>query len=129
LIDWQDGLEGWDFGCRERAEDDLRSGARDPFRSRTSRLDTQGARQLSSVIASQPSNLLDNLGGMSDGPGQLVNIDNTALSTLFGNTTLGGLSGALWQICWHWRGRCSKPARYGGAYNPRRSPATNWWRH
>jgi hypothetical protein len=88
-----------------------------------------GARQLSSVIASQPSNLLDNLGGMSDGPGQLVNIDNTALSTLFGNTTLGGLSGALWQICWHWRGRCSKPARYGGAYNPRRSPATNWWRH
>ena len=54
-----------------------------------------GARQLSSAIASQPSNLLDNLTGTSDGPGQLVNIGNAALTTLFGNTTLGALAGAL----------------------------------
>jgi hypothetical protein len=54
-----------------------------------------GARQLSAVIASQPSNLLENLAGTADGPGQLANIGNTALATLFGNTTLGALAGAL----------------------------------
>jgi hypothetical protein len=35
------------------------------------------------------------LTGTSDGPGQLVNIGNAALTTLFGNTTLGALAGAL----------------------------------
>jgi Bacterial protein of unknown function (DUF937)/PRC-barrel domain len=54
-----------------------------------------GARQLSAVIASQPSNLLENLAGTADGPGQLANIGNTALTTLFGDTTLGALAGAL----------------------------------
>jgi hypothetical protein len=54
-----------------------------------------GARQLSATIASQPSNLLENLAGMTDGPGELANIGNTALTTLFGNTTLGALAGAL----------------------------------
>src|SRR5215467_2948724 len=54
-----------------------------------------GARQLSAAIASQPSNLLENLAGMTDGPGELANIGNTALTSLFGNTTLGALAGAL----------------------------------
>src|SRR5215813_5536978 len=54
-----------------------------------------GARQLSAAIASQPSNLLENLAGMTDGPGQLANIGNTALTTLFGDTTLGALASAL----------------------------------
>jgi len=54
-----------------------------------------GARQLSAAIASQPSNLLENLAGMTDGPGELANIGDTALTSLFGNTTLGALAGAL----------------------------------
>jgi hypothetical protein len=54
-----------------------------------------GTRQLSAAIASQPSNLLENLAGMTDGPGHLTNIGNTALTSLFGNTTLGALAGAL----------------------------------
>ena len=54
-----------------------------------------GARQLSAAIASQPSNLLDNLAGMMGGAGQLANIGNTALTTLFGDTTLGALASAL----------------------------------
>jgi hypothetical protein len=54
-----------------------------------------GARQLSAAIASQPSNLLENLASMTDGPGELANIGNAALTTLFGNTTLGALAGAL----------------------------------
>ena len=54
-----------------------------------------GARQLSAVIAGQPSNLLENLAGMIAGPGQLANIGNAALTTLFGNTMLGTLASAL----------------------------------
>jgi len=54
-----------------------------------------GARQLSAVIAGQPSNLLENLAGMADGPAQLANVGNTALATLFGNTTLSALASAL----------------------------------
>src|SRR5262249_35934686 len=54
-----------------------------------------GARQLSAVIAGQPSNLLENLAGMIAGPGQLANIGNAGLTTLFGNTTLGTLASAL----------------------------------
>src|SRR5262245_61034053 len=54
-----------------------------------------GARQLTAAIASQPSNLLENLAGMIGKPGQLTNIGNTALTTLFGDTTLGALASAL----------------------------------
>src|SRR5262245_35034500 len=54
-----------------------------------------GARQLSAAIASQPSNLLENLAGTIAGPGQLANIGNAALTTSFGNTTLGTLASAL----------------------------------
>jgi hypothetical protein len=55
----------------------------------------EGARQLSAAIASQPSNLLENLTGMIRGSGQLANIGNTALTTLFGSSTLGTLASAL----------------------------------
>ena len=54
-----------------------------------------GVRQLSAAIANQPPNLLENLAGMSNGSGQLANIGNTALTTLFGSTTPGALAGAL----------------------------------
>ena len=54
-----------------------------------------GARQLTAAIASQPSNLLENLAGMIGKPGQLTNIGNTALTSLFGTTTLGALASAL----------------------------------
>src|SRR5215467_1934503 len=54
-----------------------------------------GTRQLAAEIASQPSNLLENLASKTGGPGQLTNIGNTALTSLFGNTTLGALAGAL----------------------------------
>jgi hypothetical protein len=40
-----------------------------------------------------------NLAGMSDGPGQLVNI-GTPLTTLFGKTTPGEPASALGQIWW-----------------------------
>src|SRR4029453_14167976 len=47
-----------------------------------------GARQLSVAIAGLPSNFLENLAGIIGGPGQLANIGNTALTKLFGSTTL-----------------------------------------
>jgi hypothetical protein len=57
----------------------------------------EGARQLADAIASQPSNLLDNLAGMIGGSaaGQLCNLGNSALMTLFGASTLGKLASAL----------------------------------
>jgi Bacterial protein of unknown function (DUF937)/PRC-barrel domain len=54
-----------------------------------------GTRQLSAAIASQPSNLLENVAGMIGKPGQLTNIGNAALTSLFGNTTLGTFASAL----------------------------------
>ena len=54
-----------------------------------------GARQLSAAIANQPANLLENLAGMLGGPGRLTNIGNTALTSLFGNTTPGTFASAL----------------------------------
>jgi hypothetical protein len=57
----------------------------------------EGARQLADAVASQPSNLLDNLAGMigGSGAGQLTNLGNSALMTLFGSSTLGKLASAL----------------------------------
>jgi uncharacterized protein DUF937/PRC-barrel domain protein len=57
----------------------------------------EGARQLADAIASQPSNLLDNLAGMIGGSaaGQLTNLGNSALMTLFGASTLGKLASTL----------------------------------
>src|SRR5262245_42544649 len=56
-----------------------------------------GARQLSGAIASQPSNMLENLAGMigGSGSGQLTNLGNTALMSLFGSSTFGTLAKAL----------------------------------
>ena len=54
-----------------------------------------GARQLSAAIANQPANLLENLAGMLGGPGRLTNIGNTALTSLFGNTTPGTFANVL----------------------------------
>jgi hypothetical protein len=54
-----------------------------------------GARQLENSIASLPANLLENLAGMIGGSGQLADIGNTALTTLFGSSTLGALESAL----------------------------------
>jgi Bacterial protein of unknown function (DUF937)/PRC-barrel domain len=54
-----------------------------------------GARQLSAAIAGLPSNFLENLAGIIGGPGQLANIDNTALTKLFGSTTLDTLANTL----------------------------------
>ena len=52
------------------------------------------ARQLSDAIASQPSNLLENLAGTIGASGQLANIGGTALTSLFGSGTLGTLTSA-----------------------------------
>src|SRR5262249_16492116 len=52
-----------------------------------------GGRQIADAIASQPSNLLEILA--SGGSGQLANIGNTALTTLFGSGTLGALARSL----------------------------------
>jgi len=54
-----------------------------------------GARQLENTIAALPSNLLENLAGMIGGSGQLADIGNTALTTLFGSSTLGALASVL----------------------------------
>jgi Bacterial protein of unknown function (DUF937)/PRC-barrel domain len=54
-----------------------------------------GGRQIADAIARQPSNLLENLAGMISGSGQLANIGNTALTTLFGSSTLGALASVL----------------------------------
>src|SRR5262245_59135879 len=54
-----------------------------------------GGRQIADAIARQPSNLLENLAGMIGGSGQLANIGNTALTTLFGSSTLGALASVL----------------------------------
>jgi hypothetical protein len=54
-----------------------------------------GARQLADAIASQPSNLLENLAGTDGSSGQLANIGKTALTALFGGSTLATLASAL----------------------------------
>ena len=55
----------------------------------------EGARQLSDTIVKQPSNMLDNLAGMIGDSGQLANIGKSALTGLFGSTTLSALTNAL----------------------------------
>jgi len=55
----------------------------------------EGARRVAAAIAGLPSNFLDDLAGMSDGPGQFANIGNTALTKLFGSTTLHTLASTL----------------------------------
>ena len=50
-----------------------------------------GTRQLSAAIAGLPSNFLEDLAA----PDQLANIGNTALTKLFGGTTLDGLASTL----------------------------------
>ena len=54
-----------------------------------------GARRLADAIAGQPSNLLNDLTGTIGGSGQLANIGKSALTTLFGSSTLGTLANAL----------------------------------
>jgi hypothetical protein len=51
----------------------------------------EGARQLSAAIAGLPSNFLEDLAG----PNQLANIGNSALTKVFGGTTLDGLASTL----------------------------------
>jgi sporulation protein YlmC with PRC-barrel domain len=55
----------------------------------------EGARQLSAAIAGLPSNLLEDLSGMTGGVGQLASIGNTALVKLFSSTTLDTLASTL----------------------------------
>src|SRR5262245_61763726 len=54
-----------------------------------------GARRVSDAIAGLPSSFLENLAGMIGGPGPLANTGKTALTNLFGSTTLDTLVNTL----------------------------------
>lgn len=55
----------------------------------------EGAQQLFAAIAGLPPNVLEDLADMIDGSGQLANIGYSALTKLFGSTTLPTLAGTL----------------------------------